>query len=524
MRSRFIALALTLFFGLFIASPAHSAVKSGAACKKIGQTSIAADKKYTCIKSGKKLLWDKGLPISKLNLPEKPNQSTKPEVLPTAPEKQPVINEGDTCNQSINPKVMMSDGNLYCVMHSDGNSRYIKMLTKAPVIQNPKSPETIRACMPPDLRGGIAEGSFRWAITYPAGPVTLKNSGDLNIAIVPIDFSDVNGNEPPTDIYLSDMKKMSSWFQDYSNGKLKLTFQESSKWYRAAKTTEFYNVGEGINLGKDGRTIPQISQEFVDRAKADFDFSKADAIFFIYPKGTPAITNSFASQFILQAGSTSKSFFTVGASSSNRLYGPLWTYLTHEMLHYMGITMHFPVNPPQWGIEWGGFTPTPVLNPWNQAILDWMNDDQYYCVSSQNLTDTKVTLLPVENPGPGIHSALIRVSNSESLLIVSHRKGTWSEGVPDSFYGVMTALIDTSKQTSWIAENTGQDQFDGLIYPKSGIYLHPTRTWNTPRIWTRTEIGDWGALMFLGDSVTYKGVQIKVVSSNNFDTIQISRQ
>ena len=42
---------------------AVAAVKAGAACKKAGITSTYAGKKYTCIKSGKKLVWNKGVVV-----------------------------------------------------------------------------------------------------------------------------------------------------------------------------------------------------------------------------------------------------------------------------------------------------------------------------------------------------------------------------------------------------------------------------------------------------------------------------
>ena len=42
-------------------STAIAAVKPGTACKKIGQISTSAGIKYTCIKSGKKLVWNKGV-------------------------------------------------------------------------------------------------------------------------------------------------------------------------------------------------------------------------------------------------------------------------------------------------------------------------------------------------------------------------------------------------------------------------------------------------------------------------------
>ena len=47
--------------------PAHSATppKSGSTCTKQGATKTYQGKKYTCIKSGKKLIWDKGAAIAK---------------------------------------------------------------------------------------------------------------------------------------------------------------------------------------------------------------------------------------------------------------------------------------------------------------------------------------------------------------------------------------------------------------------------------------------------------------------------
>ena len=51
---------------------ANAAVKPGSSCKKLGQTSAFSGKKYICVKSGKKLVWNKG--ITKLSpVPIDPN-------------------------------------------------------------------------------------------------------------------------------------------------------------------------------------------------------------------------------------------------------------------------------------------------------------------------------------------------------------------------------------------------------------------------------------------------------------------
>jgi hypothetical protein len=42
---------------------ANAAVKAGATCTKLGATSTSSGKKYTCIKSGKKLVWNKGVTV-----------------------------------------------------------------------------------------------------------------------------------------------------------------------------------------------------------------------------------------------------------------------------------------------------------------------------------------------------------------------------------------------------------------------------------------------------------------------------
>ena len=45
--------------------PVNAAFKPGGVCSSAGITLVSSNKSYTCIKSGKKLVWDKGVAISK---------------------------------------------------------------------------------------------------------------------------------------------------------------------------------------------------------------------------------------------------------------------------------------------------------------------------------------------------------------------------------------------------------------------------------------------------------------------------
>ena len=48
---------------LVVAPPASAAVKEGAACKKAGLSSTVSGRKFTCVKKGSKLVWNKGVVI-----------------------------------------------------------------------------------------------------------------------------------------------------------------------------------------------------------------------------------------------------------------------------------------------------------------------------------------------------------------------------------------------------------------------------------------------------------------------------
>jgi hypothetical protein len=60
-----IATGAAVALALVIAPPASAAVKEGAACKKAGQSSTVSGRKFTCIKKGSKLVWNKGVVVKK---------------------------------------------------------------------------------------------------------------------------------------------------------------------------------------------------------------------------------------------------------------------------------------------------------------------------------------------------------------------------------------------------------------------------------------------------------------------------
>jgi hypothetical protein len=62
---------LIISFLLIQLTPAFAAVKAGTTCKTAGLTSVVSGKTFTCIKSGKKLVWNKGVVLEKSFIPPK---------------------------------------------------------------------------------------------------------------------------------------------------------------------------------------------------------------------------------------------------------------------------------------------------------------------------------------------------------------------------------------------------------------------------------------------------------------------
>jgi len=59
----FSILVVAVIFSNGAVSEAAVQVKAGAKCSKVGQISLVAKKKFTCVKNGKNLVWDKGIAI-----------------------------------------------------------------------------------------------------------------------------------------------------------------------------------------------------------------------------------------------------------------------------------------------------------------------------------------------------------------------------------------------------------------------------------------------------------------------------
>jgi hypothetical protein len=129
-----ILIAFVLSISL-ITAPSFASVKAGAKCTKAGSTATTGGKKFTCVKSGTKLVWNKGVAVKaapKPNLnpvfkPEEPTPAPTPVATPTptptpiaTPEVQ-LPTEGTLCTK-IGEKVSNSVGTMRCSWAGHSNT------------------------------------------------------------------------------------------------------------------------------------------------------------------------------------------------------------------------------------------------------------------------------------------------------------------------------------------------------------------------------------------------------------------
>ena len=115
---KILAIALVAAFLTPISS--FAAVKAGDKCTKVNATSISGGKKFTCVKNGSRLVWDKGQSVKPATTPANPTGSTpvatttpKPTESP-APIQQVDLPKENTLCPKIGEKVMNGLSGMRC--------------------------------------------------------------------------------------------------------------------------------------------------------------------------------------------------------------------------------------------------------------------------------------------------------------------------------------------------------------------------------------------------------------------------
>jgi hypothetical protein len=273
-----------------------------------------------------------------------------------------------------------------------------------------------------------------------------------------------------------------------------------------------------------------VSQELIDAVDPYIDFTDVKLVFFVYPNNAVEIYDGlgFAAGVKTSEGPI---FAEITASSATMFLKnyPIWSWWLHENLHFHGLTGHAPNDSVGLNImtnQWGSSLP---LGTWDQMTMGWNDPLGTYCVDYDSLSKSTVTMSPLERSEKGMKSILIKLSDHEVLVVESRRRDKWSSGfngypgLPKGFYGLIVYKVDTAMNGNRVDEPTGardwRDQSSAFAYyirnPKvdhgSGMDL----AYSPPF--------DRNFLIYEGETLSYRGVNIKLVQSGDNDKVEISK-
>ncbi len=561
---------------------ANAAAKAGASCKTIGLTSVVSGKTFTCTKSGKKLVWDKGVALNKpkttrptpnLQLPVEGTSCSKigAKVLDNYGFMKCVWNGGPTNDFLKNvkwryyptSKVSTSKSNNYsktpmekascqrsgdnfdipggileCRWVNGGKLQWIKINTVKTTFINAKSPVSIDTCKLQNNasvvdRTGRNSGSglvgFPLVNTDKNG-MNLKGSNE--VLIVPIDFSDFPGGSEVINQLEYDKKWMSDWYKYFSNGQSKFNVSTLNKWLRMPKERSAYpsDAKTMDAFSPDhGRRMASQAQPFIDEISKVVDLRKFSTVYFFYPDGEITFVDFIIRNQVFKTkdGDVNLNVFSWGKNLEG-METLKWAYYIHETMHDFNISMHAPGNgwPLSIGANQSGISL--ALNPWEQFLFDWLPTDQIYCDDVATLKTATISLSPVEREDNQTKMAVLKLSPTRAIVIESHGIDKWSNfkygdrEFPPGFYSIMAYIVDLDKNADPTinsdATSLGNDEWAWGVWEKVAGVRSNQFDVN---VGDRKNLGDYVAV--LGDSFIIEGVRIKVVGTGDFETIQISK-
>ena len=462
MNKRVSSVVSLLVLSSILSTPAFSAVKAGAACTKTGSTSTSSGKKFTCIKSGKKMVWDKGVAI-----------------VYAKPTPAPVPTPAQAASPSPTPTPTMATS----------------------ILTNTSSYLNISSCK-------LINGSNQIGVnqSFQQNPYRVRNNKPIRALIFPIDFPDLVGYSDPLKDFAYVTEGVSDYFKEMSDGR------SIFSWTIYPKFVRYGNNVADANLG--GRTTSgygKFSAEAMRMAMQTVDISAYDLIVYAPPLNTTRAQIAIGPAFVSNSSNQINATMLDGQS-----YDAKFPYTTaHEIGHLMGLADLYNfdaaneaaatgaqnANDLQFkymGIfdlmNWAGGAGV-ELTAWNRWLIDLIGDDQIRCIPSSSTT----TLLTPMEIGGGIKGAVIPLSTTEAIVIESRRALRYDKSMAKSSEGVLVYKVNTSTSSG----------------------LGPMRVVGRPGstdIWLRD------APLKLNESRMIDGYLIKVVESGVFgDVIEVNK-
>jgi hypothetical protein len=498
-----LSLILTLLFPINSASSAT--VKAGSACKGVNATQIVADRVFTCVKIGKKLVWNSG----QLNYEYlySTDQGFKSNFL-------------GPCDSDPDLPSQWAEFSKYYA--SKGRCQWGYRMKKYELgSQLPKQPISstndllsIEACKIKDL------DNAGWVRAFP-GPSnsnkafrSVKRANYVKpntiIQVVPIYSPD---SAAPTKSPRQDYEKyfnfLKNWAEYVTDGNSNIQIRYPDKYLEFGKPLAPYNIW---HHGQNGGPL---ALDLIAAVDKDIDFSGAQIVVVVVPSGTslkiiqqgPIGTIQTNEGQIYNASAVYPDTYSDPTNLEfSVLAHPRWW--VHELYHLgLGLDDHYGDDAKNVNTEfgmgyWSLMTPGDGdLTVWEKWFIGFVKDEQARCASKDKTTTH--WLMPSSVKGLQSKVLAIPLSSEKVIVVESVRAAGIAFKLPVGSQGALVYVVDVTK--------TDHGQGMKIVLPSS-------------RSVSKTPFFLADAPLKNGESVIYEKVKITVIESGNFgDVIKVEK-
>ena len=340
----------------------------------------------------------------------------------------------------------------------------------------------------------------------------------ITMALVPIDFANLQGEKNFKQRIEADMRTMSDWFKDVSGGKMTIEWVVIEDWVRLpGVSTDYYvpNSGARPQTGDFWRKVLPVVDVKVD-------LTNVQVVNFLLPieqkyqtEGFQSFPNETEMKEVKSSRTNLLSFTTAGPPFlEGSRSTTLWSYWAHEFGHVIGLAhvgSSHGNSQPIASLDLMGNQDGPYrdLSGWMRFIIGWLDDDQVYCQDLKSLTETKISLVPLSDSNSGVKMVVIPISVDTAVIIESRRPTKYSCPIEDLPGGVLVYTYNAKlgDQSYFLTAQIPKNRDDVLrCYGNNGMQWYPD------------------VLLHTGDEIVVGDIKITVPSSGTFDQIVITKR
>ena len=347
-------------------------------------------------------------------------------------------------------------------------------------------------------------------------------SGDLNISIIPIQFSDYPTTKSPADEYKYYFKYLKEMFYKISDGNTRLNFIVPDRYFEIGNTIESYVV-PGIISHSSGKfnwkkmDLAKYTNDLYSVADKNIDFTGIDFAFQVVPFVTPNNYIPHSGSFRMDNIRTNEGvveynyIWPAPALTDGMAWNGAEPFLhLHEVFHANGLLQdHYGddtglpgsnLGTGNWGNMSGMMTDFIV---WDKWLAGMVTDSQVIC--ADNKSTGTYWIKPMEYFGNFEKMVVVPVSGTKAIVIESRRAGGMDFKLNKASEGALVYLIDS------------QDLRHG-----AGInVITPTGRTST---YTDMFFRLADSPLKLKESVTLEGYKITVVEAGTFgDVVKVEK-